>query len=59
MFYSGANKVADSRRSMGLGLSLCKLIINLHGEEIQVTDNQPHGSIFSFTLPAEEVVLYE
>lgn len=24
MFYSGANQVADSRRSLGLGLSLCK-----------------------------------
>lgn len=59
MFYSGANQIADSRRSMGLGLSLCKLIIQMHGKEIQVLDNIPHGSIFSFTLPTEEVQLYE
>lgn len=59
MFYSGANKVADSRRSLGLGLSLCKSIINAHGGEIKVLDNKPHGTIFTFTLPAGEVDLHE
>ena len=59
MFYSGANKVADSRRSLGLGLSLCKSIVTAHGGEISVSDNQPEGSIFTFTLPAGEVELYE
>ena len=59
MFYSGANKVADSRRSLGLGLSLCKSIINAHEGEITVSDNQPHGTIFTITLPAGEVQLHE
>lgn len=59
MFYSGANKVADSRRSMGLGLALCKTIINAHGGEISVSDNNPHGCIFKFTLPLGEVNLNE
>ena len=59
MFYSGANKIADSRRSLGLGLSLCKSIINAHGGEIAVTDNLPHGTVFTFTLPAEEVNFHE
>lgn len=59
MFYSGANKVADSRRSLGLGLSLCKSIITAHGGEISVTDNQPQGTIFTFTVPAGEVKLHE
>ena len=59
MFYSGANEIADSRRSLGLGLSLCKSIINAHGGEISVADNEPHGTIFSFTLPAEEVHIDE
>ena len=58
-FYSGANRVADSRRSLGLGLSLCKSIINAHKGTITVTDNHPHGSVFTFTLPAEEVQLHE
>ena len=59
MFYSGANQIADSRRSLGLGLSLCKTIIHAHGGEIQVMDNKPKGTVFRFTLPAGEVKLYE
>ena len=59
MFYTGANKIADSRRSIGLGLSLCKSIINAHGGEITITDNVPHGAIFTFTLPVGEVEVHE
>ena len=59
MFYTGSTKIADSRRSIGLGLSLCKSIINAHGGEITVTDNTPRGAIFTFTLPAGEVEIYE
>ena len=59
MFYTGSTKIADSRRSIGLGLSLCKSIINAHGGEITVTDSTPHGAIFTFTLPAGEVEIYE
>lgn len=59
MFYTGENKVADSRRSLGLGLALCKSIINAHGGEITLTDNQPQGCNFTFTLPMEEVRIDE
>ena len=59
MFYSGANKVADSRRSLGLGLSLCKSIVTAHGGTIAVADNTPQGAVFQFTLPAGEVELRE
>lgn len=59
MFYTDKNKIADSHRSLGLGLALCKSIITAHGGEIQLTDNKPHGSIFTFTLPKEEVKLDE
>lgn len=59
MFYSGTNSIADSRRSLGLGLSLCKSIIIAHGGNIEVTDNAPHGAVFTFTLPAGEVNLHE
>lgn len=51
--------VVDSRRSLGLGLFLCRTIITAHGGEIQVLDNQPCGAIFRFTLPEEEVTLRE
>ena len=59
MFYTGANKIADSRRSLGLGLSLCKSIVNAHGGIISVSDNQPKGAIFTFTIPAREVEIHE
>ena len=59
MFYSGANQIVDSRRSLGLGLSLCKSIVNAHGGTICVEDNLPHGTIFTFTLPVEEIKLPE
>ena len=58
-FYTGTNKIADSRRSLGLGLALCKSIVNVHGGEIKVSDAHPHGAVFQFTLPAGEVYLYE
>lgn len=59
MFYTADSKVADSRRGLGLGLFLCKSIIQAHGGTIQVADNVPHGTIFTFTLQAEEVTLNE
>ena len=52
MFYTGESKVADNRRSLGLGLALCRSIISAHGGEISVADNVPHGAVFTFTLPA-------
>lgn len=58
-FYCGANKIADNRRSLGLGLYLCKAIVQAHGGTVHVGDNEPKGTVFCFTLPLEEVTLYE
>ena len=59
MFYTGSTAVADSRRSLGLGLSLCKSIVTAHGGRIFVSDNQPVGTVFTFTIPAGEVEVHE
>ncbi len=59
MFYTGSTKVADCRRSLGLGLSLCRSIVEAHGGEITLSDNTPSGCIFTFTLPISEVPIYE
>lgn len=59
MFYTGTNRIADSRRSLGLGLALCKSILDAHGGEISVSDNVPGGSVFTFTLPVSEVTIHE
>ncbi len=59
MFFTGEHKIIDSRRSLGLGLSLCKSIVSVHGGELTLEDNIPHGCIFTFTLPLGEVDLHE
>ena len=36
---------------MGMGLSICRSIINAHGGRIWVESNAPRGAIFFFTVP--------
>ncbi len=55
MFYTSAG--SDARRGMGLGLALCKSIVNAHGGTISVSDNVPHGAVFAFTLQEERIDL--
>lgn len=59
MFYTQNTQSADSRRSLGLGLALCKSIIEAHNGTISVADNKPHGAVFTIWLKTEEVVLHE
>ncbi len=59
MFYTEETAVSDCRRSLGLGLALCKSIVAAHNGELWLEDNTPHGCIFTFTLKASEVKLNE
>ena len=59
MFFTGRNNIADSQRSLGLGLALCQSIVEAHGGKLELADNAPHGCIFSFALPLSEVTLNE
>ena len=36
---------------IGLGLSICRSIVEAHGGRLWALANQPHGSIFWFSLP--------
>jgi two-component system, LuxR family, sensor histidine kinase DctS len=38
---------------MGLGLSLCRTVVEQHGGFLGFEPNRPHGTIFRFTLPVD------
>jgi two-component system sensor kinase FixL len=43
---------STKRFGMGVGLSICKSILEAHGGEIRFRPNTPAGAVFEFTLPA-------
>ncbi|MBR6165143.1 MAG: sensor histidine kinase KdpD [Clostridia bacterium] len=55
LFYSSGNPTGDSRRGLGIGLALCQSIIKAHDGTISVSDHEPHGATFEFSLPRDEV----
>ena len=58
-FYTGEEKRQDGRRGLGLGLSLCRSIIEAHGGSMRAENAEPHGAVFTFTLPLQEVAADE
>ena len=40
---------------MGLGLSLCRTVVEQHGGTLRFEPNLPQGTTFRFTLPADSV----
>lgn len=55
---SSPGKSGDSRKGMGIGLSICKTIIAAHGGEI-TAENHPKGALFTFWIPVNEETRHE
>ena len=44
---------------LGMGLKICRSIVEFHEGRLMVEDNPQGGTVFRFTLPLEEVTLHE
>jgi PAS domain S-box-containing protein len=54
-FYRVHNTASQVYSGIGLGLYVAKAIIDSHGGQIWLANNQGTGSTFYFTLPAEQI----
>ena len=53
-YSSSKSKSSDSSRGMGIGLTICKSIINAHNGKIEAENKTDGGAIFRFMLPIIE-----
>ncbi|AGK98737.1 sensor histidine kinase [Clostridium pasteurianum] len=50
-FFTNGSKISDSRRGVGLGLAICKSIVEAHGGKITAANKKGGGAIFTFNIP--------
>nr|WP_319488541.1 ATP-binding protein [uncultured Caproiciproducens sp.] len=53
MFYVAHGARVDAKRGNGLGLAICKAIVNAHGGRIIAENNKSGGATIRFSLPLE------
>lgn len=53
-FVTFSSKIIDGKRGMGLGLAICKAIVEAHGGTISAGKAAEGGALFTFKLPLTE-----
>jgi two-component system, OmpR family, sensor histidine kinase KdpD len=52
-FYQGRHEAAQS--GVGLGLAICRAIVEIHGGKIQAQNRPGGGAVFTFVLPVDQL----
>lgn len=55
-FFTDGSKISDSRRGVGLGLAICKAIVEAHGGKISAYNRKDKGAIFRFNIPEGSIM---
>jgi two-component system sensor histidine kinase ChiS len=58
-YEQGDSSITAVGGGLGLGLNICKQLVELHGGNIQVSTTSSQGSIFTFTLPLFDPVEHQ
>jgi two-component system sensor histidine kinase KdpD len=53
-FFRGVVTSPDGRRGVGLGLAICRAIVEAHGGKISAANRSEGGAVFAISLPCTE-----
>jgi two-component system sensor histidine kinase KdpD len=53
-YFVGTEPRTDSKRGQGIGLSICRTIVQAHGGELTAANHPEGGAVFEFSLPVRK-----